>query len=183
VFARIRASRIRRHVHPKARADTPPAPAPTGIDYLRLIEERHTRVTGARLQYAHLTDPDPEPELEPQPQPRRSEAHPDHAAEGIDDQQDEVEYPDDEQGYPGDQQDEASQEHRYDIDGHQYDIDLVALAENPNPIPDPVLEAELAEFSAYLGERRQHTDSTEPDSTEPDGTEPDSTGPDTTGRG
>ena len=36
--------RIGRHVHPKARPDdrTPP-PTPTGIDYLRLVEARHTQ--------------------------------------------------------------------------------------------------------------------------------------------
>ena len=49
--------RIGRHVHPKAVADTPPAQAPTGIDYLRLLHTRHTRALGERLQYAHLADP------------------------------------------------------------------------------------------------------------------------------
>jgi putative transposase len=49
--------RIGRHVHPKAHADAPPPQAPTGIDYLRLIETRHTRALGQRLQYAHLADP------------------------------------------------------------------------------------------------------------------------------
>jgi hypothetical protein len=43
-YGKATASQIRRHVHPKAEADTPPPPAPpTGIDYLRLIEDRHTR--------------------------------------------------------------------------------------------------------------------------------------------
>jgi putative transposase len=51
--------RIGRHVHPKARTDTPPPGAPTGIDYLRLIADRHTRALGERLQYAHLSDPTP----------------------------------------------------------------------------------------------------------------------------
>ena len=51
--------RIGRHVHPKARADTPPPAAPTGIDYLRLVEDRHTRALGERLHYAQLTDPGP----------------------------------------------------------------------------------------------------------------------------
>lgn len=49
--------RIGRHVHPKARTDAPPASAPTGIDYLRLIQTRHTRALGERLQYAQLSDP------------------------------------------------------------------------------------------------------------------------------
>lgn len=49
--------RIGKHVHPKAHADTPPPQAPTGIDYLRLVEDRHTRALGERLRYAHLSDP------------------------------------------------------------------------------------------------------------------------------
>ena len=49
--------RIGRHVHPKAHADAPPPAAPTGIDYLRLIQTRHTRALGERLQYARLSDP------------------------------------------------------------------------------------------------------------------------------
>jgi len=51
--------RIGRHVHPKAHADTPPSAAPTGIDYLRLIQTRHTRALGERLQYAQLTESTP----------------------------------------------------------------------------------------------------------------------------
>jgi len=50
-------AQIRRHVHPKAHADTPPPPTPTGIDYLRLIEDRHTRSLHTRLRYAQLEDP------------------------------------------------------------------------------------------------------------------------------
>lgn len=49
--------RIGRHVHPKAHADAPPPAAPTGIDYLRLIQTRHTRALGQRLHYARLADP------------------------------------------------------------------------------------------------------------------------------
>jgi putative transposase len=49
--------RIGRHVHPKAVADAPPPAAPTGIDYLRLVQSRHTRTLGQRLQYAQLSDP------------------------------------------------------------------------------------------------------------------------------
>jgi putative transposase len=51
--------RIGRHVHPKAVADPPPPPVPTGIDYLHLIQARHTRALGQRLQYAQLSDPAP----------------------------------------------------------------------------------------------------------------------------
>jgi putative transposase len=53
------AFRIGTHVHSKAAADTPPPPTPTGIDYLRLVQTRHTRALGQRLQYAQLTDPPP----------------------------------------------------------------------------------------------------------------------------
>jgi len=49
--------RIGKHVHPKAVVDAPPPPAPTGIDYLRLIATRHDRALGQRLQYAQLSDP------------------------------------------------------------------------------------------------------------------------------
>ena len=48
---------IGRHVHPKAATDPAPAPTPTGIDYLRLVEDRHTRPLGERLHYAQLADP------------------------------------------------------------------------------------------------------------------------------
>jgi putative transposase len=48
---------IGRHVHPKAATDPTPAPTPTGIDYLRLVEDRHTRALGQRLHYAQLADP------------------------------------------------------------------------------------------------------------------------------
>jgi putative transposase len=49
--------RIGKHVHAKAHADTPAPVTPTGIDYLRLIQDRHTQALGERLQYAHLTEP------------------------------------------------------------------------------------------------------------------------------
>ncbi len=48
--------RIGTHVHPKAHTDAAPPQAPTGIDYLRLVADRHTRALGQRLQYAHLSD-------------------------------------------------------------------------------------------------------------------------------
>jgi len=53
--------RIGKHVHSKAASDTPAAVAPTGIDYLRLIQDRHTQALGQRLQYAHLTHPPADP--------------------------------------------------------------------------------------------------------------------------
>ena len=52
---------IRRHTHPKARPDQTEPATPTGIDYLRLIADQHTRSLGDRLHYAHLgqaTQPD-----------------------------------------------------------------------------------------------------------------------------
>jgi transposase InsO family protein len=49
---------IGRHVHHKARVDepAPAAPAPTGIDYLRLVEQQHTAELAARVQYSRLRD-------------------------------------------------------------------------------------------------------------------------------
>jgi putative transposase len=50
--------RIARHVHHKARPETPaPPPAATGIDYLRLVDAEQTAaaVDGLRLRYADLT--------------------------------------------------------------------------------------------------------------------------------
>lgn len=69
--------RIGRHVHPKAAADAPPPTvAPTGIDYLRLIQTRHTRALGQRLQYAQLTDATPpaDPAAEPATTPTKPPA-------------------------------------------------------------------------------------------------------------
>lgn len=51
--------RIGRHVHHKARPDEttpPPPPAPTGIDYLRLVEHQHSSELAERLRYSHITD-------------------------------------------------------------------------------------------------------------------------------
>ena len=56
------AFQIGRHVHPKAHADTPAPATPTGIDYLHLVQDRHTRALGERLHYAQLTDPTPAPD-------------------------------------------------------------------------------------------------------------------------
>jgi putative transposase len=49
--------RIGKHVHTKAASDSPVPVTPTGIDYLRLIQNRHTQSLGERLQYAHLNPP------------------------------------------------------------------------------------------------------------------------------
>jgi putative transposase len=48
---------IGRHVHPKAATYPAPPPTPTGIDYLRLVEDRHTQSLGERLHYAQLAEP------------------------------------------------------------------------------------------------------------------------------
>jgi len=53
--------RIGRHVHPDARPDTPAQPAPaTGIDYLRLVADRHTAALTERVRYAGLPAAGPE---------------------------------------------------------------------------------------------------------------------------
>jgi hypothetical protein len=60
--------RIGRHVHPAARPDNadPDEPTPaTGIDYLKLVHDRHTAALTQRVTYADLTD-QPQPD---QPQP------------------------------------------------------------------------------------------------------------------
>jgi putative transposase len=50
--------RIRRHAHPRARPElAPPPAAPTGIDYLKLIEDRHAAELASRLRYASLPGP------------------------------------------------------------------------------------------------------------------------------
>jgi putative transposase len=49
--------KIGRHVHRKARPDdTATPPTPTGIDYLRLVEARHTVELAERVQYSRLPD-------------------------------------------------------------------------------------------------------------------------------
>lgn len=49
--------KIGRHVHHKARPDeTTPPPAPTGIDYLHLVERQHTAELAQRLRYSQLHD-------------------------------------------------------------------------------------------------------------------------------
>ena len=53
--------RISRHTHPKARAEAPPVPVPTGIDYLSLVAARRAAETGARrVHFADLTRDDTE---------------------------------------------------------------------------------------------------------------------------
>jgi len=53
---------IGRHVHPAAKPETSPVPAPmTGIDYLGLVRDRHTAALSERVNYAGLakhTQPD-----------------------------------------------------------------------------------------------------------------------------
>lgn len=49
--------RIGRHTHPKARPETPPPPAaPSGIDYLRLVDAAHHQHLATQINYAALTD-------------------------------------------------------------------------------------------------------------------------------
>ncbi len=51
--------RIGRHVHPAARPEIPDPDEPkpvTGIDYLKLVHDRHTAALARRVNYAHLTD-------------------------------------------------------------------------------------------------------------------------------
>jgi putative transposase len=58
---------IGRHVHPAARAESPPPPAPTGIDYLALVEARHAAELATRVSYATLGDHGPDPSADPEP--------------------------------------------------------------------------------------------------------------------
>jgi len=105
---------IGRHVHPKATADTLPPATPTGIDYLRLLEDRQTRALGERLRYAHLADP----------------SHPTGPA-GRTQPTGPVTAPPDDQ--PPDHQPTA------DHDGLRYDTDLLGLAAQAHPATtDPI---------------------------------------------
>jgi putative transposase len=50
---------IGRHTHPQAQRELAPPPAPTGIDYLKLLaEQRDAEITGQRIDYASLPDGD-----------------------------------------------------------------------------------------------------------------------------
>jgi putative transposase len=147
-------SRIRRHVHPKAQTETPPPPTPTGIDYLRLIQDRHTRSLGARLHYAHLNDhpaPDNRPGHSPDDQDRPATAATARQESGTDNPHDDL--------------------------GYRYDTDLVALATqtgpgphrpgtstqpDPEPQAEPAVRAEPAESADHLHPHRSgHTDHTD----------------------
>lgn len=48
--------RIGRHTHPKARPEQAPPAAPTGIEYLRLVQARHHAQCAERVRYAELAD-------------------------------------------------------------------------------------------------------------------------------
>jgi putative transposase len=126
--------RIGKHVHPKAHADPPPPQAPTGIDYLRLIEDRHTRALGERLQYAQLSDPQLSDPTQPDDAGSAPIAVP--IAVPIAD----------------------GNGLTYDTDLLALaDADLTEAA--PKVAPDPALQTELDGFAALLA----HPDSTAPD--------------------
>jgi putative transposase len=153
-------SRIRRHVHPKAQAEPAPAPVRTGIDYLRLIEARHTRSLQSRLRYAHLDEatapagPSPAPAPAPAQGPQAAPGTPAGTTGPPQPQVHTADRPDDPAG-PGDGADETM----------SYDTDLLALAAQAEGT-DPVLEAELADFAALLTSHRTGPGaSTEPDTT------------------
>jgi putative transposase len=118
-YGKATPSRIRRHVHPKAATDTPPPPAPTGIDYLRLIETRHTHSLSTRLQYAHLADPGPATTPD-NTTPERTTPEPGDAT-----------------GDPRTPPAPEATKPPPDADGHHYDTDLVALTHNATPQPEP----------------------------------------------
>ncbi|MGH9170852.1 MAG: hypothetical protein ACRD0Z_08265 [Acidimicrobiales bacterium] len=57
--------RIGRHTHPKARSEAPPVPAPTGIEYLDLIDRRReAELLGHRIDYAAMGEDDDQEQLE-----------------------------------------------------------------------------------------------------------------------
>jgi putative transposase len=50
---------IGRHTHPQAERELPPPPAPTGIDYLKLLaDKRDHELSGRRIDSASITQPD-----------------------------------------------------------------------------------------------------------------------------
>jgi len=50
---------IGRHTHPQAQRELPPPPAPTGIDFLKLLAaKRDAEIAGQRIDYASLAQPD-----------------------------------------------------------------------------------------------------------------------------
>ena len=105
--------KIGRHVHPKAAADIPPPATPTGIDYLRLLEDRQTRALGERLRYAQLAEPT-HPSGPSGPSGRTEPTGPVTA--------------------PPDHQPTA------DSDGLRYDTDLVTLAAHTPPTATDLIE-------------------------------------------
>ena len=120
---------VGRHVHPKAVADAPPPAAPTGIDYLNLVRDRHLSSLGERLRYAQLADPD-EPPTPPAGPAQPGEPSPDPLDAGA-----------------------GRRPPPPDAHGLGYDTDLLALADTDASAfaaapPDPELEAELAAFAA-----------------------------------
>lgn len=123
---------IGRHVHPKAHAQAPPPAAPTGIDYLHLIQDRHTRSLGERLRYAQLADPDQPADPDQRAEPhQRAEPAPDSDPVGS----------------------RTDRRPPPDPDGLPDDTDLLTLADTDpgagaQAPPDPALEAELAAFAA-----------------------------------
>jgi putative transposase len=141
---------IGRHVHPKAATDPAPAPTPTGIDYLRLVEDRHIRSLGERLRYAQLADPaQPDPTLAVPTLAVPTLADPTPPAEST---------------VASQTADAGPAEPAADGDGLIYSADLLTLA-----APDPPDSA--APDSAA-------PDSAAPDSAAPDSAAPDSAAPD-----
>jgi putative transposase len=50
---------IGRYTHPQAERELPPPPAPTGIDYLKILaEQRDAEIAGHPIDFASLTQPD-----------------------------------------------------------------------------------------------------------------------------
>jgi putative transposase len=113
---------IGRHVHPKTHADTAPAAVPTGIDYLHLVEDRHTRSLGERLRYAQLADPAPQDQDSSDPVGAGTDQRPPPDADGLPNDTDLLTLTD-----------------------TNTDTDPAVPAQAP---PDPALEAELAAFAA-----------------------------------
>jgi len=52
---------IGRHTHPQAQRELPPPPTSTGIDYLRLLADKHdAEQSRHRIDYSSLTEPEPD---------------------------------------------------------------------------------------------------------------------------
>jgi len=114
-------SRLHRHVHPKAAGEPTAPPVPTGIDYLRLIEDRHTRSLNTRLNYAHLADPAATATTEANPTaPADSAADDEHWC------------------------------YETDLVALAAHAEATGTSSDPTAAPDPALDAELAGFAALL---------------------------------